>query len=215
MWFHWRRVCRVVGLNRTTVRRVARAPGARRRRVAPELLTRLASLIHQHPTFGYRRLWALLRFHQGHRITPKTVYGILKLQGWFVHQRTVTPRPRVQGRRSQAARSNERWATDVTHVDCGADGWAHLAAVIECHDREIVGYELPGEGPGKAERALERPAWRALGRCVPPPGRRPSSAPTMGSSISGRPVGTIGCSRSSSRRIHASRTGSSSASSGA
>ncbi len=24
---------------------------------------------------------------------------------------------------------------------CGADGWAHLAAVVDCHDREIVGYE--------------------------------------------------------------------------
>ena len=31
---------------------------------------------------------------------------------------------------------------DVTHIDCGADGWAHLAAVIDCHDRELVGYEF-------------------------------------------------------------------------
>ena len=25
---------------------------------------------------------------------------------------------------------------------CGQDGWAPLAAVIDCHDREIVGYEF-------------------------------------------------------------------------
>lgn len=24
---------------------------------------------------------------------------------------------------------------DVSHVYCGADGWAHLVAVIDCHDR--------------------------------------------------------------------------------
>jgi hypothetical protein len=36
-----RRLCRVVGLKRGALRRVARAPGARPRRVAPELVTRL------------------------------------------------------------------------------------------------------------------------------------------------------------------------------
>ena len=31
---------------------------------------------------------------------------------------------------------------DVVHIPCVQDGWAHLAAVIDCHDREIVGYEF-------------------------------------------------------------------------
>ena len=45
---------------------------------------------------------------------------------------------------------------DVTHIDCGRDGWAHLAAVIDCHDRELVGYEFARRGRAKeAERALE------------------------------------------------------------
>ena len=45
---------------------------------------------------------------------------------------------------------------DLTHIYCGADGWAHLAAVIDCHDREIVGYEFALRGRAKeAERALE------------------------------------------------------------
>ena len=82
-----------------------------------------ARLIAEHPTFGYRRLWALLRFHEGLRINRKAVYRVLVLKGWFVHQRRTTPRPRVQGRRSRASRSNERWAMDVTHIDCGSDGW--------------------------------------------------------------------------------------------
>ena len=81
---------------------------------------------------------------------------MLVLKGWFVHQRRTTPRPRVHGRRSRASQSNERWAMDMTHIDCGADGWAHLAAVIDCHDRELVGYEFARRGRAKeAERALE------------------------------------------------------------
>ena len=45
---------------------------------------------------------------------------------------------------------------DVTHIPCGQDGWAHLAAVIICHDREIVGYEVALRSrTKKAERAIE------------------------------------------------------------
>jgi len=47
--------------------------------------------------------------------------------------------PRVQGRRSIAPSSNSRWATDLTHIYCGDDGWGHLAAIIDRCDREIVG----------------------------------------------------------------------------
>jgi hypothetical protein len=35
------------------------------------LAQRLQRLIGQHPTFGYRRLWALLRFHEGLHINRK------------------------------------------------------------------------------------------------------------------------------------------------
>jgi putative transposase len=44
----------------------------------------------------------------------------------------------------------------MTHIPCGGDGWAHLVAVIDCHDREVVGYEFALRGRAKeAERALE------------------------------------------------------------
>lgn len=63
------------------------------------------------------------------------------------------------GRHAYASRtpqSNQRWAMDVTHIPCGRDGWGHLTAVIDCHDREIVGYEFALRGRAKeAERALE------------------------------------------------------------
>lgn len=120
------------------------------------LAKQILALIQEHPTYGYRRIWALLRRGIGLAVNRKKVYRIMKIKGWLVHQRTTTPRPRVQGRRSIASRSNERWAMDITHVDCGRDGWGHLVAVIDCHDREIVGWEFALRGRAKeAERALE------------------------------------------------------------
>ena len=129
---------------------------------------RLQRLIAQHPTFRYRRLWALLRFHDGLPVNRKAVYRALVLKGWFVHQRRLTPRPRIQGRRGRASRSNERWAMDVTHIDCGADGSAHLAAVIDCHDRELVGYESARRGRAQeAERALQAACIERFGTLRP------------------------------------------------
>ena len=163
-----RRVCRVLKFSRARLR--GRAVIAK---VAPRLdevlAGRLQRLIELYPTFGYRRLWALLRFGEGLRVNRKAVYRILKVKGWFVHQRVATPRPRVQGRRNRAQRSDERWAMDVTHVPCGADGWGHLTAVIDCHDREVNGFEFALRGRAKeAERALEEACLARFGTLRPP-----------------------------------------------
>jgi putative transposase len=53
-------------------------------------------------------------------------------------------------------------------IDCGSDGWAHLAAVIDCHDRELVGYEFARRGRAKeAERALEAACIHRFGTLRP------------------------------------------------
>jgi putative transposase len=151
-----------------TKRSSSPSPSPRARSGESKLLKRMAELVVLHPTFGYRRLWAILRYRDRIVVNRKTVYRIVKEQGWFVHQRLSTPRPRVQGKRSRAEKSNERWAMDVTHVYCGRDGWAHLAAVIDCHDREIVGYEFALRGRAReAERALEEACIRRFGTLRP------------------------------------------------
>jgi len=156
------------GLHRTS------RPAPHRARIDPPWWERVRYWIQQHPTFGYRRLWALVRFQDRIIVNRKAVYRVLKQRGWFVHQRVVTPRPRVQGWVSRANRSNERWAMDVTHISCGHDGWAHLAAVIDCHDREVIGYEFALRSRAKeAERAIEAACLHRFGTL------RPAGAPLL------------------------------------
>jgi len=70
----------------------------------------------------------------------------------------------VKGKRSIANRSNQRWAIDMTHVYCGKDGWAHLVAVIDCHDRELIGWEFALRCRlREADRALEVACIRRFG----------------------------------------------------
>jgi putative transposase len=161
-----RRVCRVLEVSRSAVRgeEPEGAAPARGVMLDQELAEAIHHLIIEHPTFGYRRIWALLRFGQGREVNRKKVYRVMRLSGWMTHQRRTTPRPRVRGSRSVAASSNSRWAMDLTHIYCGEDGWGHLVAVIDCHDREVVGWEFALRGRTKeAERALEEACINRFG----------------------------------------------------
>jgi hypothetical protein len=63
------------------------------------LAERVQRLIELLPTFGYRRLWTLLRFGEGILINRMAAYRVLRLNGWFVHQRAATPRQPAKGSR--------------------------------------------------------------------------------------------------------------------
>ena len=160
-----RRVCRLLSVARSAMRPTATV--AQPRQVEPSLAKEIERLIMAHPTFGYRMLWAMLR-REGVQVNLKAVYRVLKVKGWFVHQRIHTARPRAQGLISKTAESDLRWAMDLTHVHCGADGWAHLAVVIDCCDREVIGFEFARRGRAReAERALEDACLRRFGTLRP------------------------------------------------
>ncbi len=164
-----RLICRTLGVARSALYRhqsgpAAAAPG----RADTDLVARIKELIEQHPTYGYRRIWARLRFGDQRVINRKKVRRLMRQQGWMVCQRQATPKPRVQRKKSIAKRRNERWALDATHIDCGVDGWGHLIAVIDCYDREIVGWEFALRGrANEAERALEMACLARFGTLRP------------------------------------------------
>jgi putative transposase len=135
-----RSICRILGVTRSALYRHQPAiPTHPRAPEDAELVARIKELIEEHPTYGYRRIWARLCFGDGRVINRKKVRRLMRQQGWMVCQRPATPKPRVRRKKSVATRRNARWALDATHIDCGADGWGHLVAVIDCYDREIVG----------------------------------------------------------------------------
>ncbi len=162
-----RRVCRVLQVARTSMRGSGTAT-KRTSQVSETLAIQVQALIEQHPTYGYRRLWALLRYGQGQCVNRKAVYRLLRIKHWLLHQRRPTERPRARRRRNQALQGNHRWAIDVTHIPCGQDGWGHLTAVIDYHDREVIGYEFALRGRAKeAERALEASCLARFGTLRP------------------------------------------------
>lgn len=128
--------------------------------------TPIKALIEENPSFGYRTVAHLLEFNKN------TVQRIFQLKGWQVKKRPVGFRPRVQALPSVASAPDERWATDLCRIWAGRDCWATLALIIDCHTRELLGWQLSRSGKAKtAEAALEQALiarYGTLGR-VPTP----------------------------------------------
>ena len=171
-----RRICRVLNVTRSTRYGVdtEEAPADEAKPAVSEpsqdelLVARIKLLIEAFPTHGYWRICALLRKREKLTINRKKVYRLMRAQRWMVTQRQASPKPRVQTSRSRTERSNERWAMDISHVYCGRDGWGHLVAVIDCHDREMVGWEFALRGRAQeAERALEMACLARFGTLRP------------------------------------------------
>jgi len=75
-----RRACRVITVDRSSVRYQRRRPDDDR------LRERLKALAEERRRFGYRRLWVLLR-REGHTINRKRVYRLYKEERLMVRRR--------------------------------------------------------------------------------------------------------------------------------
>ena len=76
-----RRACRALGQPRGTQRYQPRRNEFRRR-----LVERMLELVREHPRYGYRRIWALLR-REGWRVNRKRVHRLWRAEGLKVPQK--------------------------------------------------------------------------------------------------------------------------------
>jgi transposase InsO family protein len=105
----------------------------------------MLELVREHPRFGYRRIWALLR-REGWRVNRKRVYRLWRQQGLKVPRRKKKKRRLGQKEngctRRRALARNHVWAWDFIH-DRTADGrplkWL---SVVDEYTRECVGLEV-------------------------------------------------------------------------
>gem|GEM_PF-6220761 len=137
-----RQVCRALGVTRRKPRK-ASSRAIRTAVVEEYVAERLRVLIACHPTAGT----GSSRSRAASSITGQN-----------------TARPRAQRLVFRAERANELWAMDVTPFHGGQDSWARLAAVIHCHDRELVGFDFARRGRATEARAHHRGDLRRLFR---------------------------------------------------
>ena len=157
------KLCRWFGVPRRTV---YYRPTKAQPKVRPELAEPIKQLIEEEPSFGYRTVAGLLGMNKN------TVQRIFQLKGWQVRKRAVGQRPRIQALPSVASAPDERWATDLCRIWGGRDGWLTLALVVDCHTRQLLGWQLLRSGKAStAASALEQALitrYGSLGRVTSP-----------------------------------------------
>ena len=104
------------------------------------VVDRMRTLKAEHPFWGYRRVWATLRYTEQMVITRGRVLRLMRL-----HQLLVTPQTRLKARRTpgrdkpRATQPNQWWGIDMTKVMTQA-GCSYVVVVLDWYTKKIVGH---------------------------------------------------------------------------
>jgi putative transposase len=105
------------------------------------LLERIQALKAEHPFWGYRRIWAYLRFVDQLPVNKKRILRLMQ-----AHHLLVTPQQRLKAKRTptrskpKPTRPNEWWGIDMTKVLVQDVGWVYIVVVLDWYTKTIVGY---------------------------------------------------------------------------
>jgi putative transposase len=108
-----KRLCNWFGIARSSI---YYKPSISKRQVSkaldPVLVEKVRSIIEANPTYGVRRVTALLRRELQKAVNRKKVHRIMKVNNWQVRKKPSGFKQRAKGMRSEAFAPNERWAKE-------------------------------------------------------------------------------------------------------
>jgi transposase InsO family protein len=94
----------------------------------------------QRPTYGTRRMAAMLTRILGRPINRKRIQRIFRKIGYITPCRRKKESLHSKVPNVKADRPNQVWEADLTYIYCGIDGWGYLFNVFDVFTREWVGY---------------------------------------------------------------------------
>jgi putative transposase len=141
-------VSTTLGVARSNVleRRDGKRPrrGPQERAGDVELAGAIRRLVDARPTYGYRRIAALLKRERRSAgmapINAKRVYRLMKKQGLLLERHTGRQRVREHDGQVATIRSNCRWCSDALEFTCWSGEVVRVAFALDCHDRAVIGW---------------------------------------------------------------------------
>jgi len=101
-------------------------------------------LVAERPSYGYRRITALVNRAAKVAGTPpvnhKRVYRIMREHGLLLAKHSGRRRHRVHDGKVVVMRSNLRWCSDTLEFTCWNGEIVRLGFVIDAHDREVIAW---------------------------------------------------------------------------
>ena len=116
----------------------------RRPQPEAELVVEIKALIAGQPTYGYRRLHALLRRQRceqgGAAVNVKRVYRVMKAHGLLLERHTGGGEKRRHDGRVAVDRPDTRWCSDGFEIGCDNGEKVRIAFTLDCCDREAISW---------------------------------------------------------------------------
>ena len=104
----------------------------------------ITALVAARPTYGYRRITALLNRHLratgAAPVNRKRVYRIMRGQNLLLARRYTERSDRTHNGKVVTLRSNLRWCSDGFEFTCWNGDIIRGAFIIDAHDREIIAW---------------------------------------------------------------------------
>ena len=146
----------------------SRHPVARRGRPpAPdaELVAAIQALIADLPTYGYRRVHALLRWQAARdgQTAPnvKRVYRVMKVHGLLLRRHVGGAEERQHEGKVAVATRNTRWCSDGLEIVAENGDRVRVAFALDCCDREAMSFVATTAGiTGGWIQMVIATAWR-------------------------------------------------------
>ena len=107
------------------------------------ILGRIQDLKSDHPFWGYRRVWAYLKYREGLQVNQKRIYRLMKENQFLVKKNQKLRACRTPFKsKPRANQPNQIWGTDMTKIMVSSWGWVYLHVVLDWYTKKIVGYGL-------------------------------------------------------------------------
>ncbi len=147
-------VCETLQVARSNITaRVADRPKKRRERPPlpdAELVSEIQDIITELPTYGYRRVHAVLRRKAilENRSWPnvKRVYRVMKEHSLLLQRYTGDHQSRKHDGKVSVGQSNLRWCSDGFEISCDNKEKVRVAFALDCCDRETLGHVATTQG---------------------------------------------------------------------
>ncbi|MFV2682491.1 IS3 family transposase [Escherichia coli] len=116
-----------------------------------DVLLRIHHVIGELPTYGYRRIWALLR-RQAEldgmpAINAKRIYRIMRQNALLLERKTaVPPSKRAHTGKVAVKESNQRWCSDGFEFRCDNGEKLRVTFALDCCDREALHWAVTTGG---------------------------------------------------------------------
>lgn len=107
-----------------------------------EMIEKIKQIAAEHPFWGYRRIWAWLKFRVGKNCSQRKVYNLLKENNLLVPQRPKKAKRKPTRSKPKATRPRQLWGTDMTKFLIPELGWCYLVVVLDWFSKKIVGYSV-------------------------------------------------------------------------